>query len=135
MGDLSTRLRVLRAVLLAAMALASLGVAAGPSCHVGPFQGATSAEGAIASMQVAAGASCSIVNYGVPGERSHPAGSGKVTQPPAHGKAEFSAPRITYTAQAGYVGADEFAYEAFARGVTDRPVRLRIRVKVTVTAP
>ena len=84
-------------------------------------------------MQVAGGSSCSIVNYGSPAERTHPAESGKVTQQPMHGKAEFVAPRVTYTPKPGYVGADEFEYEAFARSASDRQVRLKVRVRVNVT--
>ena len=51
-----------------------------------------------------------------------------------HGKAEFAAPRVTYTPKPGYVGADEFEYEAFARSAGDRQIRLKVRVKVDVTA-
>ena len=85
-------------------------------------------------MQVTAGSSCSIVSYGAPAERNHPADSGKVTRPPAHGKAEFVAPQVIYTPSPGYVGADEFEYEAVARGISDKQVRLKVRVKVEVTA-
>jgi hypothetical protein len=86
-------------------------------------------------MHVAAGSSCSIVSYGKPSERAHPADSGRVTRQPAHGKAEFVAPKVTYTPDRGYAGADEFEYEAFARATSDRPVQLKVRVKVQVTAP
>ena len=86
-------------------------------------------------MQVTAGSSCSIVNYGVPSERSHPADSGKITQRAVHGTAEFVAPKATYRPNPGYVGADEFEYEALARSTSDKQVRLKVRVRVTVTAP
>ena len=33
----------------------------------------------------------------------------------------------------GYVGADEFEYEAFARSASDKQVRLKVRINVTVT--
>ena len=86
-------------------------------------------------MQVTAGSSCGIVNYGVPAERTHPAESGKITRQPAHGKAEFVAPRVIYIPSGGYVGPDEFEYEALAPGLSDKRVRLKVRVKVDVTAP
>jgi len=123
------------APLFVALASVSGTAIARESCQVAPFQGATSQQGAATTMQVAAGGHCSIVNYGVPAERSQPAESGKVTKPPVHGKAEFVAPMVTYTPKGGYVGADEFEYEAVARSATDRHVRLKVRVKVDVTAP
>jgi hypothetical protein len=35
----------------------------------------------------------------------------------------------------GFAGEDEFEYEAFARGGSNRPVRLKVLVKITVIAP
>jgi hypothetical protein len=43
------------------------------------------------------------------------------------------APSVIYTPEPGHVGADEFEYEAFARSASDRQVRLKVRVKVSVT--
>jgi hypothetical protein len=53
----------------------------------------------------------------------------------AHGKAEFVAPDARYTPEPGYVGADEFEYEAYARGNSGQRVRLKVLVKVQVRAP
>jgi len=119
---------------LAALA-PGISAAAGPACQVAPFQGATLPGGAVATMQVQAGSTCTIVSYGVPGEHGNPAESGKVTHPPAHGKAMFVAPEVRYTPSPGYVGSDEFEYEAFARSASNRQVRLKVLVKVHVTAP
>ncbi len=80
------------------------------------------------------GSGCTIVNWGAPGERRNPADSGAITEQPKHGKAAFAAPAAIYTPDNGYAGADEFAYEAFARGNGDRPVHLKVRVKVDVVA-
>lgn len=105
-------------------------------CRVEPFSGATMPQGADATMRlVNTGKTCTIINFGVGADRSHPAQSGNITKPPAHGKAEFKPPRAAYTPEPGYVGDDAFEYEAFARGQTNQPVRLLVRVKVTVTAP
>jgi hypothetical protein len=81
-----------------------------------------------------AGNACSIVNYGAPAERSNPADSGEITKHPTHGKAEFVAPDAIYTPEQGYVGNDEFEYEAFAHSSSDRQVRLKVLVKVKVVA-
>lgn len=103
---------------------------------VEPFQGATSAQGALARMRVAnTGNACAVVNYGVPAERANPAGSGHIKRQPAHGKAEFAAPHANHTPEQGYVGEDEFAYEAVARGRLDQQVRLKVHVKVSIVAP
>lgn len=93
-------------------------------------------QGAVTRMHVVnTGTSCSIVNHGVPAERSNPADSGNITRQAAHGKAEFVAPHAKYTAEQGYVGEDEFEYEALARGRSGQQVRLKVRVKVLVVAP
>ena len=107
-----------------------------PACHVEPFQGATLPQGATAHMSVvSAGRACGITNFGVPSERRNLAESGTITVKAQHGLAEFSAPKATYKPEPGYVGEDEFAYEAFAKGNMDQQVHLRVRVKVTVSAP
>jgi class 3 adenylate cyclase len=107
-----------------------------PGCRVEPFQGATSPAGAVVRMRVGnTGSPCRIVNYGVPSEHANPADSGTITASPAHGKAEFAAPTVKYTADHGFVGDDEFAYEAFANGKRGERLHLRARVKVTVVAP
>lgn len=81
------------------------------------------------------GTPCVIINHGLPAERSNPADSGNITKQAAHGKAEFVAPSAKYTPAQGYVGEDEFEYEAVARGRTSQQVRLKVRVKVLVVAP
>jgi len=107
-----------------------------PTCHVEPFQGATLPQGATAHMSVVSGGrACSITNFGVSSERRNLAESGTITVNAQHGVAEFSAPKATYKPEPGYVGEDEFSYEAFAKGNIDQQVHLRVRVKVTVSAP
>ncbi|MEO8080602.1 MAG: Ig-like domain-containing protein [Caldimonas sp.] len=107
-----------------------------PHCRVDPFQGATSTEGAVAQLRVPNnGRACVIVNYGLPAEHEHPADSGRITKQAAHGTAAFVAPDARYTPLPGYVGDDEFEYEAWARGKLDRQYRLKVRARVTVTAP
>lgn len=107
-----------------------------PDCRVEPFSGAAMPQGADTTMRlVNTGKTCTIINFGVGADRSNPAQSGTITKPPAHGKAEFKPPRAAYTPEPGYVGEDAFEYEAFARGQSNQPVRLLVRVKVTVTAP
>ncbi len=81
------------------------------------------------------GTTCSVANYGVPVGRANPADSGSITSKPSHGSAEFAAPQVRYTPEPGYVGDDEFTYEAFARGAMDQRLRLRVRVMVQVVAP
>lgn len=107
----------------------------GSGCRVEAFQGAATADGATTRMTVPINAgACSIVNYGVPTMQRHPADAGSITVPPQHGTAEFVPPRARYTPQPGYIGPDEFTYEAAALGHTDQPVRLKVRVKVDVVA-
>ena len=107
-----------------------------PVCRVEPFRGATLPQGTIAHMHVVnLGKPCLIANYGVPEERGKPADSGRITKQPAHGKAEFVAPNAKYTPEQGYVGKDEFTYEAFARGKGEQQVRLKVQVKVKVAGP
>ena len=120
-----------------AVLLPTLATAAEPACSVAPFQGATAAQGATTRMRVVnTGAACHITNFGKPGEKGNPAESGAITTPPSHGSAVFAAPDARYTPAPGYVGADEFAYEAFAAGSKDgHPLRLKVRVQVQVVAP
>ena len=117
--------------------LAAIAAAGEPECSVAPFQGATTAQGASTRMRVVnTGAACRIVNFGRPAERGNPASSGAITAAPAHGSAVFVAPEVRYTPSRGYVGTDEFAYEAFAAGSQDgHPLRLKVRVQVQVVAP
>ena len=123
-------------VVLVVLAPIGAALAQQPACRVEPIQGATSPQGAIARMRVVnTGSSCAIVNHGVPAERGNPADSGKITKQPAHGKAQFVAPHAQYTPDQGYVGEDEFEYEAFARGRSNQQVRLKVQVKVLVVAP
>ena len=106
---------------------------AGPECQVDRFLGATSPQGAIAHMRVINnGGKCSVRNLGVPSDRKNPADTGKILRLAAHGTAEFVAPRASYKPDSGYVGDDEFEYEAFARSRDNRPLRLRVLVKVSV---
>ncbi len=105
-------------------------------CRVEPFRGATLPQGTVARMHVVnLGKPCLIANHGVPEERSNPADSGRITKQPAHGKAEFVAPHAKYTPEQGYVGEDEFTYEAYARGKGEQHVRLKVQVKVNVAGP
>lgn len=118
------------------LALAGVGWTAEPPCRVEPFQGATTPQGASTRMRVVnTGAACRIANFGLPGERGHPASTGTITAPPMHGSATFVAPEVRYTPARGYVGADAFAYEAIATGAQDQPLRLKVRVRVEVVAP
>jgi hypothetical protein len=80
-------------------------------------------------------AGCPVTTFGVPGDRSTLAESGRITRKPAHGTALFVAPRATYTPAAGYVGADAFEFEASAPGRGGKKVRLKVRVEVQVVAP
>src|SRR5262245_2024858 len=73
------------------------------------FGGAARPAGMTTTMTVVSdGMPCAIPNFGMPGQRQNPATAGVITQAPVHGKAEFVAPRVLYTAEPGYVGADEF---------------------------
>lgn len=93
-------------------------------------------QGTVARMHVVnTGGSCAIANYGVPGEDRNPAESGNITKSPAHGKAEFVAPHAKYTPLPGFVGEDEFEYEAFARSRKNQQLRLKVHVKVFIAAP
>lgn len=125
--------RALAALALAATGLDALGQA---RCKVEPFQGAALPGGAVTQMSVVNNAKyCAITNYGVPAERQNPADSGNILLAPAHGTAVFVPPQVQYSPQPGYVGEDEFKYEAFARGNINQQIRLLVTVKVNVRAP
>jgi len=128
---------LLRTSFCCVLALAAQSAAAkDPDCVVDRFQGAASPGGADVRMRlVNLGKPCAVANHGVASERSHPAESGAITKSPAHGTAVFAAPDAVYMPAKGFVGNDEFAYEAFAKGKTDQRVRLRVRVRVEVVAP
>ena len=130
------RSNLVSAWLLASVALCAAHTSAkAPACSVKPFQGASLPQGAVAQMRVVNTAqACGIGNYGVPGEHANPADSGRITKEPSHGKAEFAAPHAKYTPEPGYVGKDEFEFEAFARGRSNQHVRLKVRVQVQVVA-
>ena len=125
---------------LTLFAAASLAIAANAersaTCRVEPFSGATLPEGAVAQMTISnTGASCAITNYGVPADRQNAADSGSVTSAARHGIASFAQPQATYTPQPGFVGNDEFAYAATAKGRNGQQITLRVRVTVKVVAP
>ena len=106
------------------------------TCRIEPFSGATLPQGAVAQMTIAnTGASCAIANYGVPAGRQNAAESGSITSAATHGTASFTPPRAAYTPQAGFLGADEFAYTAMAKAHNGQQITLRVRVKVKVVAP
>jgi hypothetical protein len=111
-------------------------MAAQTGCDIERFQGASQPQGAVAHMRVVNnGRACVIVNHGVPADRTNPAETGTITRKPAHGTAEFVAPEARYSPATGYVGEDEFEYEAFAQGRAHERLRLKVRVKVVIVAP
>jgi hypothetical protein len=80
------------------------------------------------------GKPCSLQNYGIPEERGNPASRGTITLPPSNGEAVFSGPSAVYTPRPGFAGQDEFSYEAEALSRTGTPLKLKVRVLVTVSA-
>ena len=125
---------------MCACALAVLAPGAGSAqegaCSVEAFQGAASPQGAVARMRVAnTSTGCAVTTFGIPGNPSTAAESGRITKHPVHGRAQFVAPRATYTPAPNYVGADSFEFEAIARGRGDQQLRLKVRVEVQVVAP
>ena len=111
--------RTLLVLLAAALLTTSGSLLAQPSatCRVEPFDGASRPEGAVTQMYVVnTGAPCSIRNFGGTRSIPSPAENGSITSKPAHGTAEFVAPAARYTPAPGYVGEDEFAYIANAKG-------------------
>ena len=120
------------------LGLVALGGAASgqnASCRVDPFQDAAAPQGAVTRMQVVnAGGSCFVAAYGAAAGRMSFAQRGSITKRPAHGQAEFVAPRARYTPKPGYTGKDEFEFTAFAQGPRGEQ-RLKVRVVVSVVAP
>ena len=47
----------------------------------------------------------------------------------------FVAAQAKYVPEPGYVGEDEFEYEALARAGTNRQLRLKVHVKASIVAP
>lgn len=116
--------------------LASTSHAQHDSCVIAPYRGATSTEGAVAEVRMRNnGFPCVMPNYGAPNEKRYPADSGRILAPARHGTARFAAPNATYVPTPGFVGDDEFQYEAYARGGGGAPVRLIVTVKVRVQPP
>ncbi|WP_213959445.1 Ig-like domain-containing protein [Variovorax sp. dw_954] len=105
------------------------------TCQIDSFRGATLPQGTSTKMHVINnGSACVMANYGEAADKTGAADSGSITKQPMHGKAEFVPPEARYTPEPGYVGDDEFDYEAFARSRTQQ-VRLKLHVNVVVTAP
>jgi hypothetical protein len=106
------------------------------ACVITPYRGASSAEGAVAEVRMRNnGFPCVMPNYGAPNEKRYPADSGRILAPARHGTARFVSPNATYVPAPGFVGDDEFQYEAYARGGGGSPVRLLVTVKVRVQPP
>ena len=108
--------------------------AAPQACEIETFRGAASPQGAVARVTVINTGSCKIANYVRPQERAGAAESGAITRVPANGTARFEAPYAVYVPRRGYVGRDEFEYEAVAPGAKGE-TRLKVLVKVTVLSP
>jgi hypothetical protein len=119
---------------LIASALAALPAAAqDPRCIVPPFSGAAQPQGTVAMMRIINdGKACGVSHFGVPSEKRNPAQTAKIIHPASHGTVRFVAPRVLYQPEAGYVGEDEFVYEARAKNNQDQPVVLRVKMKVVV---
>lgn len=81
------------------------------------------------------GRSCGIRNFGHYPDTASLAHAGSIITPPRHGTAKFEPPRALYTPAPGFVGEDYFEYQANAKGPQDQPVLLKVKVKVSVTAP
>jgi TonB family protein len=104
-------------------------------CTLLPFRSAARPEGAdVTLIVVSDGRPCAIPNWGVPVERRNPATAATISVAPKHGKAVFISPRMEYTADPGYAGEDEFAYEATVTDSIGADVVLRFRVKADVRA-
>ena len=102
-------------------------------CTLLPFRSAARPEGAdVTLIVVSDGRPCAIPNWGVPVERRNPATAATISVAPKHGKAVFISPRMEYTADSGYAGEDEFAYEATVTDSIGADVVLRFRVKADV---
>jgi thiol-disulfide isomerase/thioredoxin len=104
-------------------------------CTLLPFRSAARPEGAdVTLIVVSDGRPCAIPNWGVPVERRNPATAATISVAPKHGKAVFISPRMEYTADPGYAGEDDFAYEATVTDSIGADVVLRFRVKTDVRA-
>jgi hypothetical protein len=124
--------RLARVPLLAAPVLAGAQEAA-PPCAVQPYRGATTPQGALAIVTMSnRGQACRLPVFGNPAERSGPATAGRILVAPRSGTAAFDPPAATYTPAAGFEGTDEFEFEADAVDRMNRPLRLYVRVRVTV---
>lgn len=114
-------------------AMGSSALAQDHRCQISPIRGASSPAGADATMRVVNdGRSCGVTVYGLPAERKNPAFSGSITLAPRNGTAELSASRASYSPSRGFSGEDAFAFEAMVNDSRGRPVRLQVRIKVTV---
>ena len=103
------------------------------NCRIGSFSGASSPQGAVVNVTMRNhGRPCVIPTYGLPAEKANPAESGRITTAPTNGVAAFVPPAATYLPKQGFVGIDEFQYEAWARGQTNAPLRLLVTVKIQV---
>jgi TonB family protein len=112
-------------------------VAAAPlaRCFLLPFRSPARPEGADVTMMVVSdGRPCAIPSWGIPVERRNPATAATISVAPRHGKAAFISPRMEYTADPGYSGIDEFAYETTVTDSVGADVVLRLRVKADVRA-
>ena len=106
------------------------------TCRIGKFLGASSPQGAVAIVGMQNnGKPCAISNFGLPEERANPAQSGRITKAPSNGQATFIPPQAIYLPGPGFIGVDEFEYEAWAAGKSGQHHRLRVIVKVTVEQP
>jgi thiol-disulfide isomerase/thioredoxin len=104
-------------------------------CFLLPFRSPARPEGADVTMIVVSdGRPCAIPSWGIPTERRNPATAATISGAPRHGKAVFISPRLEYTPDAGYVGEDEFAYEATVIDSVGAEVVLRFRIKADVRA-
>ena len=104
-------------------------------CRFSPYQGATGPQGAVATVEMAnRGLPCVLPNYGLPAERANPASGGRIISAPRNGTASFVPPNASYLPQPGFVGEDEFQYEAWAPGASGQQLRLLVTVKVKVSA-
>ena len=104
-----------------------------PMCNVPVFRGATQPQGGEAEMHVLnQGRSCGIRNFGHYPDPATLAYAGSITVSPKNGVARFEPPRALYTPNPGFVGEDQFEYQAIARGPRDNPVTLKVKVRVLV---
>src|SRR5438874_5596115 len=103
-------------------------------CAVPFFRGGATESATATMTTVSDGRPCGVINWGVPTEGRNPATDGRITQPPKHGTAMFVAPRALYSAEAGYVGDDEFAYEATVVNAGGASLTLHVKVTVDVRA-